>query len=129
MFAWLAARTGLDRFIICGLLTGLLFAAGGLGFWRGLVVIAQRQDKAAADARDAQDAKWRAEIAKANTAVANARADQALASARAESAARDAETRFQEQLKELEKNDAALAGGADLVLRRDRVRVLDGARP
>lgn len=107
----------------------LLFAAGGLGFWRGLVEIGRLQDKAASVARDAQDAKWQAEIARANTATANARADQALASARAESAARDAETRFQEQLKELEKNDAALAGGADLVLRRVRVRVLDGARP
>jgi len=107
----------------------LLFAAGGLGFWRGLVEIGRLQDKAATIARDAQDAKWQAEIARANTVAANARADQARASARAESAARDAETRFQEQLKELEKNDAALAGGADLVLRRDRVRVLDGARP
>lgn len=107
----------------------VLFAAGGLGFWRGVVAIGRLQDKAAKLARDAQDAKWQAEIAKANTTAANARADQALASARADSAARDAETRFQKQLKELEKNDAALAGGADLVLRRDRVRVLDGARP
>lgn len=111
------------------IVVAVLFAAGGLGFWRGLVQIGLLQDMAATLARDAQDAKWRAEIAKANVAAANARADQALASARAESAARDAETRFQEQLKELEKNDAALAGGADLVLRRDRVRVLDGARP
>lgn len=111
------------------IVVALLFAAGGIGFWRGLVEIGRLQEKAATDARHAQDAKWEAQIAKANTAVANARADQALASARAEGAAREAETRFQEQLKELEKNDAALAGGADLVLRRDRVRVLDGARP
>lgn len=106
-----------------------LLALAGLGFWRCLVAIERLQDKAASVARDAQDAKWQAEIAKANTAAANARADQARASARAESAARDAESRFQEQLKELEKNDAALAGGADLVLRRDRVRVLDGVHP
>jgi hypothetical protein len=111
------------------IVVALLFAAGGLGFWRGLVEIGRLQEKAATVAREAQDAKWEAQIAKANTAVANARADQVLASARAEGAAREAETRFQEQLKELEKNDAALAGGADLVLRRDRVRVLDGARP
>jgi biopolymer transport protein ExbB/TolQ len=106
-----------------------LFAAGGLGFWRGLVEIGRLQDKAATLARDAQDAKWQAQIAKANAAVATARADQAITAAKADAAARDAESRFQEQLNQLEKNDAALAGGADLVLRRDRVRVLDGARP
>ena len=107
----------------------VLLALAALGFWRGLVEIGRLQSEAAAGARKERDTHWQAEIAKANTVAANARADQALASARAESAARDAETRFQEQLKELEKNDAALAGGADLVLRRDRVRVLDGARP
>lgn len=110
-------------------LLATLLALAGLGFWRGLVEIGRLQTEAAAGARKERDTHWRAEIAQANTVVANARADQALASARAESAARDAESRFQEQLKELEKNDAALAGGADLVLRRDRVRVLDGARP
>lgn len=110
------------------LLAGLVGLAA-LGFWLGLVEIGRLQTQAATVARQERDAHWRAEIATANATVANARADQALASARAESAARDAETRFQEQLKELEKNDAALAGGADLVLRRDRVRVLDGARP
>ena len=111
------------------IVVALLFAAGGLGFWRGLVEIGRLQDKAATLARDAQDAKWQAQIAKANAAVAAARADQAITAAKADAAARDAESRFQEQLNQLEKNDAALAGGADLVLRRDRVRVLDGARP
>jgi len=106
-----------------------LLALAGLGFWRGLVEIGSLQDKAATVARDAQDAKWQAQIANANAAIAAARADQAMTAAKADAAARDAESRFEEQLKQLEKNDAALAGGADLVLRRDRVRVLDGARP
>lgn len=106
-----------------------LFALGGLGFWRGLVAIERLQDQAAATARDAQDAKWRGQIAEANAAVATARAEQALAAARADAASRDAEARFQTELTKLEKADAALAGGADLVLRRDRVRVLDGAHP
>lgn len=106
-----------------------LLALAGLGFWRGLVAIERMEETAAAAARQERDTHWRAEIARANAAVSAARAEQVLASARADTAARDAEGRFQEQLKQLEKNDAALAGGADLVLRRDRVRVLDGARP
>ncbi|MGO4286868.1 hypothetical protein, partial [Bosea sp. TAB14] len=56
---------------------GLLFAAGGLGFWRGLVAIERLQDKAATLAREAQDAKWKAQIAEANAAVSVARAEQA----------------------------------------------------
>lgn len=112
-----------------GFVVLLLLALAGLGFWRGLVAIERLQDKAAMIARDAQDAKWEAQIAKANAAVASAQAQQAVAAARADAATRDAEARFQEQLNRLEKDDAALAGGADLVLRRDRVRVLDGAKP
>ena len=104
-----------------------LFALAGLSFWRGLVAIERLQDKAARTARDAQDAKWRGQIADANAAAATARAEQAIAAARADAASRDAEARFQTELNKLEKADAALAGGADLVLRRDRVRVLDGA--
>lgn len=107
----------------------LLFAAGGLGFWRGLVEIGRLQEQAASAARELQDAKWKAQIAAANAAVSEAQAGQAIAAARADAATRDAESRFQEQLKQLEKDDAALAGGADLVLRRDRVRVLDGTKP
>lgn len=106
-----------------------LLALAGLGFWRGLVAIERLQATAATRARQERDSHWQAEIAKANAAVATARADQVVASARADIAARDAESRFQDELKKLEKDDAALAGGADLVLRRDRVRVLDSARP
>ena len=124
--AW-AARNW--KAIVLVLVVAGLFAAGGVGFWRGLVEIGRRQDKAAAIARELQDAKWKAQIAEANAAVSAAQAGQAIASARADAATRDAEARFQEQLKQLETNDAALAGGADLVLRRDRVRVLGGARP
>lgn len=106
-----------------------LLALAGLGFWRGLVAIERLQDEAATLARQERDSHWQAEIAKANAAVEAARANQVLISARADTAARDAEVRFQERLKQLEKDDAALAGGADLVLRRARVRVLDGAGP
>jgi hypothetical protein len=114
--------------IVAVFVLALLLALAGLGFWRGLVAIERLQGEAAALARQERDSHWQAEIARANAAVAAAQASQAQASAQADSAARDAESRFQDQLKQLEKDDAALGGGADLVLRRDRVRVLDGAR-
>lgn len=115
--------------IVAVFVLATLLALAGLGFWRGLVAIERLQNEAATLARQERDSHWQAEIAKANAAVEAARANQVLISARADTAARDAEARFQEQLKQLEKDDAALAGGADLVLRRSRVRVLDGAGP
>jgi hypothetical protein len=59
MLAWLSARTGLDRFVVLGLLTGLLFTLAGLGFWRGLAAIERLQERAAQMARAERDAHWR----------------------------------------------------------------------
>jgi hypothetical protein len=111
--------------IVAVFVLALLLALAGLGFWRGLVAIERLQGEAAALARQERDSHWQAEITRANAAVAAAQASQALASARADSAARDAESRFQDQLKELEKANAALPGGDHCGLSRDRVRLLN----
>lgn len=103
----------------------LLFAAGGLGFWRGLVAIERIQAEAAAAATRICNAGWESQIAKSNVAVATARTEQALASARADAAARDVEGQVQARLKQLGEANAALPGGDHCGLGRDRVRLLN----
>jgi len=103
----------------------LLFAAGGLGFWRGLVAIERIQSAAAEGATKLCNAGWEAQIAKSNVAVATARTEQVLASARADAAARDVEGQVQARLKQLGEANAALPGGDHCGLGRDRVRLLN----
>ncbi len=103
----------------------LLFAAGGLGFWQGLVAIERIQATAAEGATKLCNAGWEVQIAKSNVAVATARTEQVLASARADAAARDVEGQVQARLKQLGEANAALPGGDHCGLSRDRVRLLN----
>lgn len=107
------------------IVVALLFAAGGLGFWRGLVAIERIETAAAEGAKNLCNAGWEAQIAKSNTAVATARTEQVLASARADAAARDVEGQVQARLKQLGEANAALPGGDHCGLSRDRVRLLN----
>lgn len=107
----------------------VLLALAGLGFWRGLVAIERLQAQAAEAAHAERDAHWRAEIAAANAQAERARADQAQAVATIEARAAGDAARLQAELNEMEKANAALAGGDRCGLERDRVRLLDGARP
>lgn len=106
-----------------------LFALGGLGFWRGLVAIERLQTRAAELARSERDAHWRAEISAANAKTQAARAEQAIAVSIAEARAAEAQRTIEIQSSELEKANAALAGGDRGGLERDRVRLLNGAKP
>jgi uncharacterized protein YlxW (UPF0749 family) len=106
----------------------LLLALAGLGFWRGMVAIERLQAQAAETARAERDAHWRAEIATANATVERAQSQQVRAAARADAAAREAQSRFETQLNDLEKANAALAGADACGIGRDRVRLLDEAR-
>ena len=103
----------------------VLFAAGGLGFWRGLIAIERMQAEAAAGATKLCNAGWETQIAKSNVAVAAARTEQVLASARADAASRDVESQVEARLKELGKANAALPGGDRCGIGRDRVRLLN----
>lgn len=103
----------------------LLFAAGGLGFWRGLVAIERIQSAAAEGATRLCNAGWETQIAKSNVAVATARTEQAIASARADAVSRDVESQVQARLKQLGEANAALPGGDHCGLSRDRVRLLN----
>jgi hypothetical protein len=107
----------------------VLLALAGLGFWRGMVAIERLQKQAAEAARAERDAHWKAEIGAANAKVERARADQAQAVAAIEVKAAGDAARFQTELNVMEKANAALAGGDRCGLERDRVRLLDGAKP
>lgn len=123
--AWLLKNW---RYVAASLSVLMLLAVAAIGFWRGLAEIAAMQERAAQAARDERDAHWTAELAKANAAVEQARAEQALVVGRLEAQATERAARFQTELKDLEKANAALAGGDRCGLERDRVRLLNGAR-
>jgi len=128
----IATRAGLGRGTVtiglAALAVALLLALATLGAWRATSVLRAVIDGAAETARAERDAHWRAEIATANAAVERARAEQALAAVQADTVLRATEARFQTDLNELEKANAALAGGDRNGLGRDRVRLLNGAR-
>lgn len=106
----------------------VLLALAGVGFWRGMVAIDAMEARAAAAATKARDAHWRAEIATSNALVEKARADQAEAAMRADATIREAESRHQTELKDLESRNAQLPDGDRRGIGRDRVRLLNGAR-
>ncbi|WP_276200374.1 hypothetical protein [Chelatococcus sp. XZ-Ab1] len=105
-----------------------LLAVAGLGAWRATAAIERLVNDAATQARAARDAHWRAEIEASNAKVAAMRLQQVEAAMQAEKSLRDAKQQFEADLKELEEANAALAGGDDGGLGRDRVRLLNGAR-
>lgn len=128
MIAWLAARFGLDKFMVAGLLTGALLALAALGMWGAVSGFRAIIADAVAVAVTGRDAAWKAQIAAANAEAQSARAEQALAVSRAEAQAAAQTARLQTELNDLEKANAALAGGDRCGLGRDRVRLLNGAR-
>ncbi len=105
-----------------------LLALAGLGFWQGMATIDAMELRAATTARAERDAHWRAEIATSNALVEKARADQAVAAMAADAAVREAQSRFQTELKDLEKRNAELPHGDRVGIGRDRVRLLNDAR-
>jgi hypothetical protein len=118
----------LDRAAIALLIIAGLAAIGGLGAWRAAAVIDGMVVAAADAARAERDAHWRAEIEASNAAVARAQAAQAQAAMAADAEIKAAQGRLEDQLKDQEKANAALAETGDCGLGRDRVRLLNGGR-
>jgi membrane protein involved in colicin uptake len=106
----------------------VLLAVAGLGAWRAAAIVDGMAERAALAARAERDAAWKAQIEAANAAVARAQAEQAQSALRADAEVRAAQNRLDDELKELEKQNATLAGGDRCGLGRDRVRLLNGAR-
>lgn len=128
MIAWLALPPWLRTTLISAFAVAALAALAGFGFWRGMVAIDAMEARAAQTARDERDSHWRAEIAKSNELVAKAHAVMVVRAAEADAAAREAESRHQTELKDLESRNAELPLGDRVGIGRDRVRLLNGAR-
>lgn len=128
MITWLATRLGLNKYAVAGLLTAACLALVALGAWGMVAGFRSIIADAVAIAVAGRDAHWRAEIAAANLATETARAEQARNASRLEAQAAQDAARFQTELNDLEKRNAALADGDRCGLGRDRVRLLNGAR-
>ena len=128
MLTTLLAKIGLSKTAIVAVVGAALLALASLGAWGVMHTIGGMVSEAAATARAERDAHWRAEIAASNVAVQAARAEQALLVAHAEAVAGEQTAKLQTELTELEKANAALAGGDRCGVGRDRVRLLNGAR-
>jgi hypothetical protein len=120
------SRTGAT---VAGIALGaaLLFAAGGIGFWRGMAAIERMTEAAATAARKERDAHYRAEIERSNAKVANERAEAAIAASAASARAQEEIARLQSTVSDLEAQNATLPAAADRGIGHDRVRLLNRA--
>lgn len=101
-----------------------LFAGGGLAFKLGANKFEAIVETARQEARDAQDAKWREQIAITNLEIEKTKARQVAASAAADARLRDQSDTLQKLQSDLEKANAALPNGDACGLDGDRVRLL-----
>lgn len=125
MGALLALITGrVGKAGLIALAVAAVLALAGLGFWRGIASVGAMVEAARIAAAAERDARWEAEIARANEAVERARADQAIAVAAIEREAAEHAARLEDQLERLERENASLPDGGDCGLGRDRVRLL-----
>lgn len=114
----------LAKYLSPPVLAGLLFAAGGV-----LAFVAVHEvNSMVKDARDTATAErnafWKGKIAEANAAKEAAVAAQLRAVMLAGEQIRTAEAEAQTKLKDMEKANAALPGGAAYGLGPERVRIL-----
>lgn len=118
MIETLIARFGiqaglkLSRGVVIALVIGALYAAGGLGFWRGMKTIAQMVAASAEAGKAERDAHWRAEIEQSNAAVAREEARREAAAANASARAENEITGLRAALADLEKRNETMPGGA-----------------
>lgn len=121
--------------LVTGLLSGLgraapyLAGAALLCLFAGLMLLGLRQvetmiSQAVAAERFGRDSYWSGQIEKANAQAASMAARQASEALSIETAANDRIRTVEQQLSELETANAALPGGGDCGLDRDRVRLL-----
>ena len=113
----------IDRLSKAGLIA-LVLALAAFAAWRTVATVDGWIVDAEQRGAERQDAKWRAEIDRANAVAADAQAKQAAAAAASEAIA-DAEIeRLHAQLNDMEISNAALPGADTCGLDRDRVRLL-----
>lgn len=130
MIETLIARFGiqaglkLSRGVVIALVIGALYAAGGLGFWRGMKTIERMQTTAAERATRQAEAEFKAAIEASNAMVEKLRAAQAIEAAKVSAAAEQEISGLRARLSDMEKANAALPNGAAGGLDRARVRLL-----
>lgn len=122
MIEFLLAR--FSRFSFVLLIVAGLAALAGLGAWRAMAIIKHMVVAARDQANIARDAHWRAEIALANAAVAEARLTQMAASQRLDSEATAEIARLKKTVNDLEARNAAIPENSNCGLGGDRVRLL-----
>lgn len=116
--------TKLGRGVVLALLVAALFAAGGLGFWRGMATIERMVETARTEALAARDAHWKAEIEKSNAAVEKSIAENAIAAAKTSAEAEKTISGLRAALAELEAKNVTLPNGNAGGLDRARVQLL-----
>lgn len=128
LLAFLGLDDGLKigRGALLALALAGLVAAGGLGFWRGMVAIERIAQEAATAARRTAEAEHRATIEASNARVAEAQLRAASAAAEISAKAEAEMAGLRATLNDLEKSNAELPNGAAGGLDRDRVRLLRG---
>ena len=107
---------------------GILFALGGLGFWRGTARLDSMQDKAVAVAVAGRDAHWKAELEKSNRLASEATAAGAVRAAQAEAREAIAQLAAKDAEHQLETLNASLPNPGACSLDRDRWRLLNPAQ-
>lgn len=112
------------KWVGIALISLLLLAIIGLGFWRGMAVINGMVETARVEATELANAKWRAEIEKSNAEVAVKAATQAVQAAVADGTAQLQIAALKTQLSDLETENESLPAGA-CGLDSNRVRLLN----
>jgi hypothetical protein len=106
----------LGRGVVIALIIGALYAAGGLGFWRGMKTIERMQTTAASAATEAEKARGQAAIEKSNAEAAAIIAARDIAAARRDAAATQTISGLQSALTDWETRNAQTPGGSTQIL-------------
>lgn len=122
--AGIKAALNLSRGVILALVIGFLYAAGGFGFWRGMVAIERMVEAGRAEGRETERFAWKAEIEKSNAAVEKSIAENAIAAAKTSAEAEKTISGLRAALAELEAKNVTLPNGNAGGLDRARVQLL-----
>lgn len=131
MIGTLLARFGVSigsGFIKASIVAGLA-ALAAFGFWRGMARIDDMVTEAHRSGVEESNAKWKAEIEKANRAVLELKLQHDKQTAERDLQAQTTISTLQQSLAEIEARNAALPNANRVGLSRDRVRLLrDGLK-
>jgi hypothetical protein len=130
LFTGAAVQGGLklSRGLVIGLVIAGLFAAGGLGFWRGMAAIERMVETARVEAIAGRDAHWRGEIAQSNAAAEAERARQSIEAATSSAVAERTIAELTKSLSEWETRNAQFAGADQSCIAPSRVDTLNRLR-